>query len=168
MTVCHGSLVVLLVVTGPGLVAQALPQTTPERTGYTATSTNAEVAACLDSLEFASAPLTVSELGTTALGRPIDLAIAADPPVTSAAEAAAAGKLVVYLQANIHAGEVEGKEAVLALLREVAGARHNLLQKLVILVAPDYNPNGNAAFGPEATRARARVWRSSRRAARRP
>jgi predicted deacylase len=44
---------------------------------------------------------------------------------------------VVYLQANIHAGEVEGTEAVLALLREVAGARRNLLQKLVILVAPD-------------------------------
>jgi predicted deacylase len=28
---------------------------------------------------------------------------------------------VVYLQANIHAAEVEGTEAVLALLREVAG-----------------------------------------------
>jgi hypothetical protein len=151
MTVRHGGLSALLLVTGPGLVAQALPQTTPERTGYTATSTNAEVAAFLDSLELAGAPLAVSELGTTALGGPIYLVIAADPPVTSAAAAAAAGKLVVYLQANIHAGEVEGKEAVLALLREVVGARRNLLQKLVILVAPDYNPDGNDAFGPEAT-----------------
>jgi hypothetical protein len=151
MTVRHGGLIALLLVTGPGLVAQALPQTTPERTGYTATSTNAEVAAFLDSLELAGAPLAVSELGTTALGGPIYLVIAADPPVTSAAAAAAAGKLVVYLQANIHAGEVEGKEAVLALLREVVGARRNLLQKLVILVAPDYNPDGNDAFGPEAT-----------------
>jgi hypothetical protein len=141
----------LLVAAGPGLAAQALPQTTAERTGYTATSTHAEVGAFLDSLELAGAPLAVSELGTTALGKPIYVVIASDPPVTSPAEAALAGKLVVYLQANIHAGEVEGKEAVLALMRELAGARRPLLQKLVILVVPDYNPDGNDAFGPAAT-----------------
>src|SRR5204862_549155 len=84
------------------------------------------------------------------LGRPILFVIAADPAVTSAAEAAASGKVVVYLQANIHGGEVEGKEAVLALLRELVGPRRELLQKLVVLVAPDYNPDGNDAFGPQA------------------
>lgn len=151
MTARRGGLIGLLLATGPGLAAQALPQTAAERTGYTATSTNAEVGAFLDSLELAGAPLAVSELGTTALGKPVYFVIASDPPVTSPAEAAAAAKLVVYLQANIHAGEVEGKEAVLALLREFAGARRSLLQKLVILVVPDYNPDGNDAFGPEAT-----------------
>jgi hypothetical protein len=151
MTAHRGGLMALLLVTGPGLGAQALPQTTAERTGYAATSTHAEVGAFLDSLELAGAPVAVSELGATALGKPIYVVIASDPPVTSPAEAAAAGKLVVYLQANIHAGEVEGKEAVLALLRELAGARRTLLQQLVILVVPDYNPDGNDAFGPEAT-----------------
>jgi hypothetical protein len=151
MTARRGGLLGLLLVTGPGLAAQALPQTTAERTGYTATSTNAEVGAFLDTLELAGAPLAVSELGTTALGKPIYFVIAADPPVTSPAEAAAAGKLVVYLQANIHGGEVEGKEAVLALLREFVGVRRTLLQNLVVLVVPDYNPDGNDAFGPEAT-----------------
>ena len=45
---------------------------------------------------------------------------------------------------------MEGKEAVLALLRELAGPRRDLLQKLVVLVAPVYNPDGNDDFGPVA------------------
>src|SRR2546427_10062043 len=89
-------------------------------------------------------------MGTSALGKPIYFVIASDPTVTSAGEAAASGKLVVYLQANIHGGEVEGKEAVLALLRELAGPRRELLQRLVVLVAPNYNPDGNDALGPQA------------------
>lgn len=131
-------------------VAQALPRTTPERTSYQVTSTDADVAAFLDSLATAGAPVTVSEMGTSTLGHPIYLVIASDPTVTTPGEAAAAGKLVVYIQANIHAGEVEGKEAVLALLREVAGPRRALLQRIVLLVAPNYNPDGNDAFGPQA------------------
>src|SRR5881296_1068031 len=143
-------LLAALAATAPGLAAQALPQTTAERTNYAATSTNAEVGAFLDSLELAGAPIAVSEMGATALGKPIYFVITSDPTVTSPGEAAASGKLVVYLQANIHGGEVEGKEAVLALLRELAGPRRELLQTLVVLVAPDYNPDGNDAFGPQA------------------
>jgi zinc carboxypeptidase len=140
----------LLFLTAPALAAQALPRTTAERTSYAATSSNADVGAFLDSLARAGAPISISVMGTTALGNPVPLVIASDPAVTSPAEAAASGKLVVYLQGNIHAGEVEGKEAVLALLRELAGPRRDLLQQLVILVAPDYNPDGNDAFGPQA------------------
>jgi len=125
------------------------PKTAAERTHYQRTSTSAEVGAFLDTLVAGGAPLAVSEMGRTTLGKPIYLVIASDPAVTSAAEAAASGKLVVYLQANIHAGEVEGKEAMQALLRELAGPHRDLLQKLVILVAPDYNADGNDAFGPQ-------------------
>src|SRR5881396_841484 len=142
-------LVPFLAVTASSLAAQALPRTTAERSDYAATSTTAEVGAFLDSLALAGAPISMSEMGTSALGRPILFVIAADPAVTSAAEAAASGKLVIYLQANIHAGEVEGKEAVLALLRELAGPRRELLQRLVVLVAPNYNPDGNDALGPQ-------------------
>ncbi len=150
MTSAVRHLVLFLTVPASSLAAQALPRTTAERSNYAATSTSAEVGAFLDSLELAGAPIAVSEMGTSALGRPIYLVIAADPAVTTGAEAAASGKLVVYLQANIHAGEVEGKEAVLALLRELAGPRRDLLQRLVVLVAPNYNPDGNDALGPQA------------------
>src|SRR2546430_17376380 len=90
-------------------------------------STNAEVGAFLDSLELAGVPVRVSEMGTTALGKPIYFVIASDPTVTSAGEAAASGKLVVYLQANIHGGEVEGEEAALAALRPLAATPRALL-----------------------------------------
>jgi hypothetical protein len=130
--------------------AQALPRTTAERTNYQATSTDADVGVFLDSLALAGAPVAITEMGTSTLGHPIYLVIASDPAITTPGEAAAAGKLVIYIQANIHAGEVEGKEAVLALLREIAGPRRPLLQRLVVLVAPNYNPDGNDAFGPQA------------------
>lgn len=140
------------------LQAQAWPRTAAERSSYDSTSTSAQVGLFLDSLQVATAvsaagpaaPIAVSVIGHSAYGRPLYLAIASDPAVTSPAEAAASGKLVVYLQGNIHAGEVEGKEAILILLRELATTRRDLLQKLVILAVPDYNPDGNDAFGPAA------------------
>ena len=109
---------VLLALLPCALSAQSLPKTTAERSNYAQTSTSADVGAFLDSLQIAGAPIAVSEMGTTVMGKPIYLVIVSDPAVTSAAEAAASGELVVYIQANIHAGEVEGKEAMLALLRE--------------------------------------------------
>jgi hypothetical protein len=150
VTVRARNVIPLLLLWAPRLAAQTWPQTVAERSSYSATSSSEAVGAFLDSLQLAGAPIAVTEMGRTALGRPVHLVIASDPPVTSPAEAAASGKLVVYLQANIHAGEVEGKEAVLILLRELAGTRRELLRQLVVLAAPDYNPDGNDAFGPVA------------------
>src|SRR5207302_10035263 len=95
-------------------------------------------------------PVDDAQLGTALVGRPVYFVVASDPAVAPAREAAVGDNIIVYLQANRHAGEVEGKEAVLALLRERAGPRRDLLQRLVVLVAPDYNPDGNDAFGPQA------------------
>jgi hypothetical protein len=150
MPVTVRNLLLLLAAAAPSLAAQSPPRTVAERSGYDSTSSSAQVGAFLDSLQLAGAPIAVSVMGRSALGKPLFLVIASDPAVTSPAEAAASGKLVVYLQGNIHAGEVEGKEAVLILLRELAGERRDLLQKLVVLAAPDYNPDGNDAFGPVA------------------
>jgi hypothetical protein len=60
-------------------------------------------------------------------------------------------KPVVLVQANIHAGEVEGKEAVLALLRRlVTDSAPNLLDSLTLMVVPVYNADGNEALGPQS------------------
>ncbi len=143
-------LMAVLLASATQLAAQTMPVTVAERTHFDSTSSAAQVGVFLDSLQLAGAPIAVSSMGRTAEGKPLYLVVASDPAITSPAEAAASGKLVVYLQGNIHAGEVEGKEALLILLRELATTRRELLQKLVVLVCPDYNPDGNDDFGPVA------------------
>jgi hypothetical protein len=65
----------------------------------------------------------------------------------SPASVKASGKLRVHIQANVHAGEVEGKESALVLLREFAMGRHkDWLQSMVFLVTPIYNADGNEKF----------------------
>jgi hypothetical protein len=59
----------------------------------------------------------------------------------------ASGKLRVHIQANVHAGEVEGKESCLVLLREFALGQHqDWLQSMVFLITPIYNADGNEKF----------------------
>ena len=56
---------------------------------------------------------------------------------------------MIYLQANIHAGEVEGKEAAQMLLRDLTlGPLRPLLDQIVLLVVPIYNTDGNERWRP--------------------
>jgi hypothetical protein len=124
------------------------PQTRAERTQYRETSHYDDVMRFLEQLQAKGAPITIETIGVSAGGKKIPLVIAARPPVASALEARRRGKVVVYLQANIHGGEVEGKEAVQMLLRQIAQEdKKRWLDKLVLLVTPIYNVDGNEKFG---------------------
>ncbi len=128
-------------------VPLAAQQTTPERTGGKETSSWADVVAFLDSLERRGAPFRFGSLGVSTEGHRIPFVIAAAPGVQGPADAQASGRVVVWIQGNIHGGEVEGKEALQMMLRDVAfGALHPLLDSLVLLVVPIYNPDGNDAW----------------------
>ncbi|MBW3655876.1 MAG: peptidase [Gemmatimonadetes bacterium] len=126
------------------------PLTRPERSGYTQTSSYADVVLFLDSLRMRGAAIHVDSLGTSTEGRVIPYVVASRPLVRTAREARRLGRPVVYLQGNIHAGEVEGKEALQALLRDlVLSPRPNVLDSLVLVVVPIYNADGNEAMGPQ-------------------
>ncbi|HSE27533.1 MAG TPA: M14 family metallopeptidase [Gemmatimonadales bacterium] len=125
----------------------AAQQTRAERTGYAETSSLADVAAFLDTLATRTGDIRVGRLTTSIDGRVTPLVVASRPLVADAGEAHRSGKPMVYLQANIHAGEVEGKEAVQALLRDLTlGPLRPLLDSLVLLVVPVYNADGNEAW----------------------
>jgi murein tripeptide amidase MpaA len=48
------------------------------------------------------------------------------------------------VQGNIHAGEVEGKEVTMMLMRDILlGKKSYLLDNQVILIVPIYNTDGN-------------------------
>lgn len=136
------------------LAASAIewPLTTPEKSNFEKTSTYAEVVEFMESLEKLGAPAKLTWIGESTEGRKIPLMIVSDPPVASAAEARAAGKLIVYIQGNIHAGEVEGKESAQMLLRDIAqkhaAKKSTFLKNMVLLVNPIYNADGNEKFGP--------------------
>jgi hypothetical protein len=128
----------------------ALPMTRAERTRYLETSHYADVVGFLDSLRALGAPLAFGSIGKTFEGRDIPYVIASRPLVRTPAEARAAGKPIVYVQGNIHAGEVEGKEALQALLRDLAFAKgRNVLDSIVLVAVPIYNADGNEKWGPQ-------------------
>jgi hypothetical protein len=130
----------------------AAQSTRPERSSFRETSSYSDVLAFLDSLQSLSSDLRTGTLATSAEGRRIPYVIAARPMVSSPAEAHRSGRVIIYLQANIHGGEVEGKEAAQMLLREITwGSDRVLLDRLVIIVVPIYNPDGNERWGASET-----------------
>ena len=128
-----------------------LPKTRAERSNYLETSRYADVIAFLDSLKLMAAPLAFGSIGRTSESREIPYAIASRPLVRTPAEARATGKPIVYVQGNIHAGEVEGKEALQALIRDLTFASApNVLDSIVLIAVPIYNADGNERFLPQA------------------
>jgi len=118
--------------------------TVPEKTNYEATSMHVDVMAFISALEKHSSLVYVETMAVSMLGKEVPLVVIADPPVTSPEEARESGKTVVYLQGNIHAGEVEGKEALMQIMREVAlGDKKDLLKNQILLFCPIFNADGN-------------------------
>lgn len=115
-----------------------------ELTNYEETSRYEDVMRFIGELQKRTDKLRVESFGKTEEGRDLPLMIFADPPLAQPREARESGKPIVFIMANIHAGEVEGKEATLSLARRIgAGDLRTLLDKLIILLAPIYNADGN-------------------------
>jgi hypothetical protein len=136
------------------LVGQTtLPSSRAERTDYRETSRYQDVMDFLNAMQRQSPLVKVTSFGTTHEGRALPLVIVSDPPVYHPAQALASDKFIVFVMANIHAGEVEGKEATLHLIREMAsGPLRHLLGKLIVLFAPIYNADGNERISPQNRR----------------
>ncbi len=124
--------------------AKTWPLTRPEATNYTETSRYDEVVAFMKAMASAAPKqILLTTCGHTYEGRPMPLAVVGAPGTTPEA-VKATGKTRIYIQGNIHAGEVEGKEAMLWLLRSIAkGERAAWLKDVVLLINPIYNADGN-------------------------
>jgi hypothetical protein len=126
------------------------PRTRAEATSYAETSRYEDVASFLRALGEKGTAVHVASMGKTSEGRDIPYVVASRPLVRTAAEAKNLGRPIVYVQANIHAGEVEGKEALQALVRDLALEQgKNALDSLVLVAVPIYNADGNERLGPE-------------------
>jgi Zinc carboxypeptidase len=119
--------------------------TRPERTNFEETSRLEDITAFLAALSAKSPLVRVQTFGTSEEGRQMPLVTLSNPAIAQPADLPA-GRPVVFLLANIHAGEVEGKEAVQLLMRRLTGGDlRPLLDRMVIIIAPIYNVDGNEA-----------------------
>ena len=129
--------------------SEQTPLTKAEATEFKATSRFADVRAFIDELQKRSPLVRVETIGRTAGGFDIPALIVADPPVTSPEQLRRDGRAVIYFQANIHAGEVEGKEACLMLARDIVAAEKKpWLDKFVLVIVPNLNADGNEKIDP--------------------
>jgi hypothetical protein len=120
------------------------PLTRAERTRFEETTRYDEVLRFLNAVAADSDLVHLTSFGESAEGRALPLAVVGRLGDARPGTVRASGLLRVYIQANVHAGEVEGKEAMLAMVRDLAGGAHpEWLESMVLLVAPIYNADGN-------------------------
>lgn len=121
------------------------PWITPaERTGLTATPSYAETRAFLERMDASSPLIRMESFGQTPQGRDL-LAVF----VSRDGEAFDPAKPVLLFQAGIHAGEIDGKDAGLMLLRDIAfKGKDRLLDRVNLVFVPMFNPDGHERTGP--------------------
>jgi hypothetical protein len=125
-------------------------QTRAEKTDYRQTPRYDETIAYSRKLDAASPLIRYQSFGRSGEGRDLPLLIAAEGETFTPESARKAGKVVLFVQACIHPGEPDGKDAGLALLRDIAitRTRKGLLDRTVLLFIPIYNVDGHERFGP--------------------
>jgi len=136
--------------------------TTGEKTEWKQTAPYAEAVEISHRLERASRFVKVMDIGTTPEGRTmIALIVSKDRAFTPDA-AAKTGKAVIMIQSGIHAGEIEGKDTVLMLIRDMTVGKKfaGWLDHAIFIVIPVFNVDGHEYFsayhrpsqnGPDST-----------------
>jgi len=122
------------------------PQTRAEATGYRETSLHRHV------MEFLAAVdkryLALSSFGTSPGGRDLPLVVMSAHGVKTPEQARKLGLPIVLVINGIHAGEVEGKEASMMLMRDLQAQGSDLLAQMTLVFVPLFNPDGNDAVDP--------------------
>ena len=108
------------------------PATVAESSDYKSTSRYDDVIQFIRAIQARDPDVRVENFATTTEGRALPLVLVGS-----------GRKPVVFIMANIHAGEVEGKEAALMLLRDLVTTHRKLRDRMTILIAPIYNADGN-------------------------
>lgn len=113
-------------------------RTRAERTAWKQTADYDETMRFCRQLEGGSRWIKVLSYGTSGQGRDLPLVVVSKDRAFTPAAAHATGKTIVLIVNGIHAGEIEGKDASLALVRDMAQlrTRESLLDSCIVLVLP--------------------------------
>jgi murein tripeptide amidase MpaA len=123
--------------------------TPAEAARFEATPDYAETLAFLRRLAARMPEMWLESFGRSAAGRPLPLVVVSRERAFTAAAAQRLAKPVVLIQNGIHPGEIDGKDACLMILRDLAlGRRRELLDAATLLVVPIYNADGHERISP--------------------
>ncbi len=125
--------------------------TPAEASDFHTTPSYADTVAYLQRLQQAApGVIHLQTFGTTPQGRPMTVVIASGDGTFDVAAARRAHKPVVLVQAGIHPGEIEGKDAGLMLLRDIAITRKypHLLDHVVLVYIPVFSVDGHENVSP--------------------
>ena len=124
--------------------------TKAEKSDFKSTSDYNDVRIFIKQLKNTSKYIRSETMATTVEGREVPLLIIGNPLPKSPLDLKNDKRIVVYIQANIHAGEVEGKEATLMFIRDLLADRNSeIMKNVVLLVCPLFNPDGNEKISPQ-------------------
>lgn len=143
-------LALLLPLSGSAAETAADWRTDAEISDYRDTPRLDATMAWLRRLAAATDAVRVGTFGTSPEGRELPVVVASSDGTFTPELARARGKTVLWVQAGIHAGEIEGKDAGMALLRDLTvAARHRgLLERTVLVFIPVFNVDGHERMGP--------------------
>ena len=121
-----------------------------EKSGFKATPSYDETVAYCKKLDQASPFIQYTTFGTSPRGRKLPLLIIDGEGRFDPASARQSGKLVVLIQAGIHPGEIDGKDAGLMFFRDLAIGQlfGTMPENLTILFIPIFNVDGHERFSP--------------------
>ena len=121
-----------------------------EKTNYRETPNYADTIGFAQQLANASPAIEYRSFGHSGQGRELPLLIASEAQTFTPEAARNEQKAVVLIQACIHSGEPDGKDAGFALLRDIAITKTaaGILNNVVLLFIPIYNTDGHERSTP--------------------
>jgi len=122
--------------------------TPSEATQFRTTPRYDETVAYLRRLVAAAPQLKMLSLGKSAEGRDLWLVVASKEGASTRDALRRNGRPTLFAQGGIHAGEIDGKDAGLMLLRDmtVRGTKRELLDRANLLFVPIFNVDGHERF----------------------
>lgn len=124
-------------------------QTRAEATNFEATSSYDETIEFLKKLQTRLPEMYLGFYGSSGQGRPMPFVVVSKEKAFTGRRAQRLPKPIVMIQNGIHAGEIDGKDASLMILRDMAlGEHREILDGITLVILPIYNVDGHERVSP--------------------
>ena len=131
------------------LAVVAKLRTRAETSNFEATSTYDETLDFLRQLQRHFPAMYLGFYGSSGQHRPLPFVVVSNERAFTGRKAQKLAKPIVLIQNGIHAGEIDGKDASLMILRDLALGKHDdIMEAVTLVVLPIYNVDGHERISP--------------------